>query len=123
MRRFIIFIVMVLLLATQAAPYLQAASEPRYVGGTLVQGAAPDPSDEFSYTVLSDVRGYFDLSGKIWWEIWSPKDCKGWILSSQSMTGKRSFTIPAYERISYVVNPKSTFFGYSSCTGLEIKSQ
>lgn len=122
-KKILSLLALILFVVLCMSSYLQASSDAKYVGGTLVQGAAPDPDDGYSYKVLTDTVGYFSLENKIWWEFWSPKDCKGWILSTNDKEGKTSFTIPAYERTSYIVNPKTTFFGYSSCTGMEIKSQ
>jgi hypothetical protein len=123
MKKLFSTIVLLAILALCCSTLLMAASEPRYVGGALVQGAAPDPSSDYDFFSDTAVAAYFPLSGKVWWEFTSPVDCTGWILSAQDRTSKRGFPIKADIKVSYVVNPKATFFSYSGCTGGHGKSQ
>lgn len=115
-------LVMFVVLCTTS--YLQAAgSSAKYIGGSLVQAAQPDPRAVYDFYADTDAAGSFPLAGKIWFEFTSPKDCKGWILETNDRTVKRGFTIKADKTIDYVVNPNALFFNWTGCGGAEGKSQ
>jgi hypothetical protein len=123
MKKLLSTIFLLVILALCCIPPLLAASNPKYIGGTLAQGAAPDPSSDYDFFSDTAAVGYFPLSGKIWFEFTSPVDCTGWILSTQDRTTKRGFPIYAKVPIRYLVNPAALFFGYSGAVGGHGKSQ
>lgn len=123
MKKALSIIVLMLFVMLCTTSYLQAeGSSAKYIGGSLVQGAGPDPEPGYDFFVDTDAAGCFPLTGKIWFEFTSIKDGKGWILTDQNRSTKRPFTIKANRTINYVVNPKAAFFCYSAVQG-EGKSQ
>ena len=100
-----------------------------FAGGTLerdgsnsaiIQGYAPDGLKSQILTVNSTT---IDMTNDLYWSLYSTTACKFRQMPTSAKGAYPQFTVPASERIGFVVHKNTKFVNYSGCTSGELNRQ
>lgn len=115
MKKLIIAAILLITSSAFAAGVIQTDGQ-----GQAIQGGAPNGFLSQLLTVNSTT---VDMTNNIYWSLYSTTACKYRIMPTTAKGVYPAFTIPASERVSFVVNQNTKFINFSGCTSGELSRQ
>lgn len=114
--------IIVALLMLLVAPVAFAASTgfaEKDLNGNVLQGGAPNSALTQALTVASTT---VDMSGSIWWSLYTPSDCK-FRITPTSAKGAFPQDTAVTGRTEFMVNRLSPFVNFSGCANAVLQRQ
>jgi len=111
-------ILAILLIASTA--FAGGALEKDASNQLAIQGFAPNGLLSQVLTVNSTT---IDMSNSLYWSLYSTTACKYRMMPTSAKGAYPQFTVPASERIGFVINRNTAFTNFSGCPSGELSRQ
>ena len=115
-----IIIALLMLCVTTTAFAASTGFAEKDLNGHILQGGAPNSALTQALTVVSTT---VDMSGSIWWSLYTPNDCKFRITPTSAKDAFPQDTAVGGGRTGFLVNRLSPFVNFSGCTNAVLQRQ